>query len=54
MPRYDFACKCGKEVEITLTFTEPHVVTCGCGQKMRKVIKATPTIFQGTGWGAKP
>jgi len=53
MPSYDFVCNdCGEKITETFGFHENHLVDCPqCLKQMRKIIKATPAVFRGTGWG---
>lgn len=55
MPSYDYECP-GEEVvmEFDLTFEHDPPACPTCGAKMRRVFTATPAIFKGRGWGAKP
>jgi predicted nucleic acid-binding Zn ribbon protein len=55
MPKYDYECP-GEEIIIEYTLPIVHEnPTCEtCGAVMRQVYQATPAIFKGTGWGAKP
>lgn len=53
MPNYEFACPdCALVEEKYFSFSEEHKLECAkCGVAMKKVIKATPAIFHGGGWG---
>ena len=55
MPNYDYECP-GEEVvmEFDLAFDHTPPACPTCGAKMRRVYSATPAIFKGRGWGAKP
>jgi predicted nucleic acid-binding Zn ribbon protein len=55
MPKYDYECP-GEEIIIEYTLPIVHEnPTCEtCEAVMRQVYQATPAIFKGTGWGAKP
>lgn len=55
MPKYDYECA-GEEVimEFDLAFDHEPPACTTCGAKMRRVFTATPAIFKGRGWGAKP
>jgi len=55
MPKYDYECL-GEEVivEFDLPFNHETPRCDVCGVEMRKVFAATPAIFKGRGWGAKP
>ena len=54
MPKYDFKCgQCGVVNEIERSIGEDTTPIC-CNQNMIRIWNATPTIFKGTGWGAKP
>jgi putative FmdB family regulatory protein len=55
MPKYDYECP-GEEVivEFDLAFDHEPPACTTCGAKMRRVFTATPAIFKGRGWGAKP
>jgi predicted nucleic acid-binding Zn ribbon protein len=55
MPKYDYECP-GEEVivEFDLPFNHETPRCDVCGVEMRKVFAATPAIFKGRGWGAKP
>jgi putative FmdB family regulatory protein len=55
MPKYDYECA-GEEVimEFDLAFDHEPPACTTCGAKMRRIFTATPAIFKGTGWGAKP
>lgn len=56
MPFYEFKCpKCFRLEEHYFSFKEEHKLACPtCKKDMEKVIQATPAIFHGGGWGAKP
>ena len=55
MPKYDYECP-GEEIiiEYTLPIVHENPLCETCGAVMRQVYQATPAIFKGTGWGAKP
>jgi predicted nucleic acid-binding Zn ribbon protein len=55
MPKYDYECP-GEEIiiEYTLPIVHDNPTCETCGAVMRQVYQATPAIFKGTGWGAKP
>lgn len=56
-PSYDFRCpNCSTSIEVKRSLDESTVApTCGdCLVAMEKVFHATPAIFKGTGWGARP
>ena len=55
MPKYDYECP-GEEIiiEYTLPIVHSNPLCQTCGAVMRQVYQATPAIFKGRGWGAKP
>jgi predicted nucleic acid-binding Zn ribbon protein len=55
MPKYDYECP-GEEIviEYTLPIVHSNPLCETCGAVMRQVYQATPAIFKGKGWGAKP
>lgn len=55
MPKYDYECP-GEEIviEYTLPIVHSNPLCDTCGAVMRQVYQATPAIFKGRGWGAKP
>jgi predicted nucleic acid-binding Zn ribbon protein len=55
MPKYDYECP-GEEIiiEYTLPIVHSNPLCETCGAVMRQVYQATPAIFKGRGWGAKP
>lgn len=56
MPNYDFKCdQCGVVETVHFHFHDVQVLQClDCEVQMRKLIQATPVVFNGNGWGAKP
>jgi predicted nucleic acid-binding Zn ribbon protein len=55
MPKYDYECLregVVAEFDLAIDHNAPFCETCG--SVMRKVFTATPAIFKGRGWGAKP
>jgi predicted nucleic acid-binding Zn ribbon protein len=55
MPKYDYECP-GEEIviEYSLPIVHSNPLCQTCGAVMRQVYQATPAIFKGRGWGAKP
>jgi predicted nucleic acid-binding Zn ribbon protein len=55
MPKYDYECP-GEEIviEYSLPIVHSNPLCQTCGAVMRQVYQATPAIFKGNGWGAKP
>lgn len=55
MPKYDYECP-GEEIviEYSLPIVHSNPLCETCGAVMRQVYQATPAIFKGRGWGAKP
>jgi predicted nucleic acid-binding Zn ribbon protein len=55
MPKYDYEClREGVVAEFDLAIDHNAPFCNTCGSVMRKVFTATPAIFKGRGWGAKP
>jgi putative FmdB family regulatory protein len=54
MPKYDFQCgQCGVVNEVERSLGEDTTPIC-CDENMTRLWSATPAIFKGRGWGAKP
>jgi len=54
MPKYDFQCgQCGVVNEVERSLGEDTTPIC-CNENMNRLWTATPAIFKGRGWGAKP
>jgi len=55
MPNYDFKCdKCGVIETVYFHFHDKQELEClSCEVGMRKLIAATPAVFNGTGWAGK-
>ena len=52
MPRYDYECQtCHHEFEIKQSYSSEPVAECPeCGHKSRRVIRAGPIVFKGSGF----
>lgn len=55
MPRYDYKCiVCGKEFEVTQSFSDPSVEYCvDCGGGIKKLYSSPALVFKGSGWHSK-
>ena len=52
MPRYDYQCEtCGHEFELRQSFSSEPVADCTeCGGTSRRLIRAVPVVFKGSGF----
>lgn len=52
MPTYDYECpSCRNEFEMRQGFSSEPVADCPkCGRLARRVIRAVPVVFKGSGW----
>ena len=52
MPRYDYECQtCHHEFEIKQSYSSEPVAECPeCGKSSRRVIRAVPIVFKGSGF----
>ena len=52
MPRYDYQCEtCGHEFELRQSFSSEPVADCTeCGNTSRRLIRAVPVVFKGSGF----
>ena len=52
MPRYDYQCEtCGHEFELRQSFSSEPVADCTeCGAVSRRLIRAVPVVFKGSGF----
>ena len=52
MPRYDYQCQtCGHEFELRQSFSSEPVADCTeCGNTSRRLIRAVPVVFKGSGF----
>ena len=52
MPRYDYQCEtCGHEFELRQSFSSEPVADCTeCGGISRRLIRAVPVVFKGSGF----
>ena len=52
MPRYDYQCQtCGHEFELRQSFSSEPVADCTeCGMTSRRLIRAVPVVFKGSGF----
>ncbi len=52
MPRYDYECEtCGHEFELRQSFSSEPVAECTeCGGASRRLIRAVPVVFKGSGF----
>ena len=52
MPRYDYQCQaCGYEFELRQSFSSEPVADClQCGMTSRRLIRAVPVVFKGSGF----
>ena len=52
MPRYDYQCEtCGHEFELRQSFSSEPVAECTeCGGTSRRLIRAVPVVFKGSGF----
>ena len=52
MPRYDYECtNCHHEFEVRQSFSSEPVATCPvCQNSARRVFRAVPIVFKGSGW----
>lgn len=52
MPRYDYQCQtCSHEFELRQSFSSEPVAACPeCGNTSRRLIRAVPVVFKGSGF----
>ncbi len=52
LPRYDYQCQtCGHEFELRQSFSSEPVADCpDCGMTSRRLIRAVPVVFKGSGF----
>jgi putative FmdB family regulatory protein len=52
LPRYDYQCEtCGHEFELRQSFSSEPVAECTeCGMTSRRLIRAVPVVFKGSGF----